>query len=150
MREKKEDNERISFYLLLAPGMYHGGRNLSPGRRHVWFAAVTCMEGALVQIVYTVQQILCLPPSPAAHRTTADLLVDLPGSTRTGRRRRVNCSSRRGVLQKILARRRMTTARALTIRYKFLSLRFLISPSISGSKFWTCRIPLQIAESHID
>ena len=35
MGGKKEDNERISFYLLLALGMYHGDRNLSPGRGHM-------------------------------------------------------------------------------------------------------------------
>ena len=28
LEEKKEDDENVSFYLLLASGMYHGGRNL--------------------------------------------------------------------------------------------------------------------------
>ena len=33
--EKKEDNERLPFYLLLALGMYHGGRNLAGKKARV-------------------------------------------------------------------------------------------------------------------
>ena len=45
--EKKEDGEGVPFYLLLALGMYHGGRNLvgeecDGGLLHGWRAEAHC------------------------------------------------------------------------------------------------------------
>ena len=47
LREKKEDDEGVPFYLLLAPDMYHGGRNLAGKKAMV----VCCMAGGQKLIV---------------------------------------------------------------------------------------------------
>ena len=110
LERKKEDDEMVPFYLLLASGIHHDGRNLTgektPMNRR---AAVRChwfrwVEGrwSSMHTVRDVKQIAlhCAADHslPASCCTTVGFLVDSPGSTRrthrrTSRRIGSNCTS---------------------------------------------------------